>query len=279
MRRMDVPSILSTLTGVPSKQISAFSIPPARTAFYSDHSTFFAKHTVHDGEEEANGAMIASQQGVSTPALHKYYPLGDGTSLLVFEYLGTNFQHCSNPIPALHTVWQVKPPQGVQMLTSKAIWGRSLENLSHAPETAEKERILPIVRHLLLLSEKLEQESAPVLTWIHGDAHARNIFDIGQKTVILDWEWHRRGAREIDVAKWIQVNLSENEGHPEESLQVWHDAAELGLDMGLVKHHVLCAAVRAYTFQLRWKTNLDLLEPVFQLASGAHPVYNEFVAG
>ena len=272
---MNAIETVSELVNVPAETLEEFTLPPARTIFISDRKTVFAKHTVHDGKQELIGSLEAIAQGIRTPSVLGYKSLGE-RAIIAFEYLPDRFTPLPDPIDVLQSVWNAIPPKEARYIGLLEKQARAQANLLFISESAEKQRILPVIEQQHTESESLLSTGKIWETaWLHGDAHGRNIFLYNAEPIVLDWEWHGVGWRELDLGKWFQVLISED-GNPDDVLPVWDRMkADTTLDPELVKLEIRQSAARAYTYQLRWQTKLEWLDGLYDLAVGETALYKE----
>lgn len=260
-------SKVSHLTAVPSQQLTVFNLPPARTVFVSDFKTVFAKHLAEEGDRELFGVQYAQAHEIPTPRLLAHGVL-ERRLVLCFEHMKLDDAAPTNPLPLLQQLWSL-PGSGRESITGFSDRReRAFNNLAFVDSGEPlKAAVVNLLEDFVEEEKKLEKRiAAAKTTWIHGDFHRRNTGFSGGLPVVFDFEWHSRGYREFDVGKWLQTELTETEDP--NPWPFWEAVRTTDLDLELVKLEARQSAARALSYQLRWKTRLDWIEDLWELASG-----------
>lgn len=247
-------------------------LPPARTTFLTDNRQVFIKWVVDQTHRERDGLLYAQESGIPTTELLTH---GShlGRDILVFRRLRDDFSHLENPLELLQSIWNLPGPATAEPMDLSSKYERMLANLDQCERHKLTDEIYSLMGSCQEEAGELEKSGLLRRCWVHGDCHERNLFLYGGESLVLDWEWHGLGYREMDAGKWLQVNMTETlEPNP---FPFWEGLQATDLNLNLVLLDSRMSALRALSYQLRWETMPEYVPALLELARGAHPIYRE----
>lgn len=253
---------VSKITEISVDDLKIFTIPPSRNKFIVDkNSTIFTKITTMLNHHEKHGIDWMMQNKVLTPRLLSFTTFG-ASQILVFE--NVNFVgESSEPITILEQVWDTP----IHDTARDASTGRKIDrfhaNIENIQDfsASRKEWFIQKASTLVSALDDFEQNNSFSPVTVHGDFHQRNtgVTSTGLNYV-FDWEWWGYGIREVDLSKWIQVAMSEQESYDSKLIEELLNFAENNrVNLNNLNNWVKFSALSALVYQERWQNKLEIV--------------------